>query len=110
MLPPTQLLDALKRAVVELFSYVPGTVFLLIGSLIMFASYVRQISNYRNRYRQGRRWSSPAPFIGPVLVILGNFALPIEFSKWILLVIVFDPDTVVTILSIPYLFKALRKQ
>jgi hypothetical protein len=100
MLPPTQLLDALKRAVVELFSYVPGTVFLLIGSLIMFAKYVRQISNYRNRNKQGRRWSSPVPFIGPVLVILGNFALPI----------VFDPDTVVTILSIPYLFKALRKQ
>ena len=51
-----------------------------------------------------------SPFIGPVLVILGYFALPIEFSKWTLLVIVFDPDTVVTISSIPYLFKALRKQ
>lgn len=94
----------------ELFSYVPGTFFLLIGSLAVFASYVRQISNYRNRNKEGRRWSSPAPFIGPVFIIFGYFALPIEFSKWILLVVVFDPDTVVTILSIPYLFKMLRKQ
>ena len=93
----------------ELLNYLLGAVFLLGGSLVIFASYVRQGTNFRNRNKENRQWSSPAPFIGPVLIIVGYFALPLEFSKWIFLVIVLDPDTVITILSIPHLFKGLRE-
>ena len=70
---------------------------------------VMQVTNFRNRDKENGQWSSPAPFIGPVLIVVGYSALPIEFSKWIFLVIVLDPDTVVTILSIPYLIKGLRE-
>ena len=48
----------------ELIRYGLGGVFLLAGVLIVFAGYVRQIANYKNRNQQDRRWSSPAPFIG----------------------------------------------
>lgn len=80
----------------ELLRYVLGSTCLTAGSLIIFASYMRQIANYRSRNKEDRQWSSPVPFIGPVLVILGYFLLPIEFSNWIFLVIVLDPDTVIT--------------
>ena len=50
----------------------------------------------------------PGPVVGPALVVVGYLVLPVEFSKWIFLVIVLDPDTVITVLSIPYFFKGLR--
>lgn len=44
---------------------------------------------------------------GPALVILGFSLLPVPFSKWVLLIIALDPDTVLTILSLPSLFRGL---
>ncbi len=93
----------------EWWSYLLGGAFLLCGSLIVLASYVRQISNFRNRNKADGQWSSPAPFIGPLLIIVGYAALPVEFSSWIFLAIVLDPDTVITILSLPHLIKGLRE-
>jgi len=93
----------------DIFRFVLGGVFLLAGALIVLASYVRQISNCLNRYKKDWRYSSPAPFIGPMLIILGYFALPIEFSIWIFLILLLDPDTVIAILSIPHLIKAIRE-
>ena len=94
----------------ELFEYILGSVFLLAGSFIVLANYVRKIANYRNRNSEDRSWSSPAPFIGPVFIILGHLTLPIEFSKWVFLAVIVDPDTVIVVLSISSLFKALREQ
>lgn len=79
------------------------------GALIIFAGYVRQITNFRNRHKKNGSWSSPAPFIGPILVIVGYSGLPVEFSKWIFLVIVLDLDTMITLLNLRYLFKGLRE-
>ena len=93
----------------ELIRYGLGGVFLLAGVLIVFAGYVRQIANYKNRNQQDRRWSSPAPFIGPIFIVFGYFVLPGEFSSWIFLVIVLDPDTVVTLTSIFLLLKTRRQ-
>ncbi len=93
----------------ELLRYLLGSASLLCGVLIVFASYVRQVSNFTNKSKENGKWSSPAPFVGPVLVVVGYATLPIEFSSWILLVFVLDPDTVLTVLSIPYLFKGIRK-
>lgn len=92
----------------ELFQYLLGAVFLLFGVSIVSASYVRQIANYRNRSKKDYRWSSPAPFIGPMFTILGYFTMPIEFSSWILLVIVLDPDTMLVVVSFPFLVRAQR--
>ena len=89
--------------------YVLGTICLLAGTLIVVASYVRQIRNYRNRNKNGHRWSSPAPFIGPALIIAGYFVLPVTFCYWLLLVFALDPDTMVTVLSIPLVFKESRQ-
>ena len=83
-----------------------GGTSVLLGALVVSASYVRQTTNFRNRHNENGQWSSPAPFIGPLLVVVGYFSLPIEFSYWIFLVIVLDPDTVVTILQVTYPFRS----
>jgi len=93
----------------ELLRYVFGVALLLFGSFIILTNYARQISNYRNSKKENGRWSSPAPLIGPLFVIVGYSILPLEFSSWIFLVIVLDPDTVITILGLPHLIKALRE-
>ena len=93
----------------EVLKYLFGGALLLSGLLIVFASYVRQITNFRNRKKENRQWSSPAPFVGPLFIIVGYSALPFEFSGWLFLVLVLDPDTVITILSLPHLIKELRE-
>ena len=93
----------------ELLKYLFGGALLTFGLLIVFASYVRQITNFRNRKKENGKWSSPAPFIGPVFVVVGYAALPFEFTPWIFLIFMLDPDTVITIISLPYLIKAFRE-
>ena len=92
----------------EILRYLFGGALLLLGILIVITNYVRQISNYRNR-KENDHWSSPAPLVGPLFIIVGYATLPIEFSKWIFLAILLDPDTVVTVIGLPHLVKALRE-
>lgn len=80
---------------------------LLFGLFVVVTNYVRQIANFRNRKKEGR-WSSPAPIVGPLFIIVGYLALPIEFSNWIFLAVVLDPDTVITVMSLPHLIRTLR--
>jgi uncharacterized membrane protein HdeD (DUF308 family) len=94
---------------VELLKHFFGGALLLFGLFIVLASYVRQITNFRNRKKENGKWSSPAPFVGPVFVVVGYAALPFEFSSWIFLIIVLDPDTLITIVGLPYLIKAFRE-
>ncbi len=89
--------------------YFLGGALILFGALIVFVSYVRQIRNFKNRKKENGEWSSPVPFVGPLFIIVGYSMLAVEFSNWIFLTIVLDPDTVVTILSIPYVIKGLRE-
>ena len=91
----------------EVLRFIFGGVLLLFGIFIVITNYVRQISNFRNR-NKGGHWSSPAPFVGPVFIIVGYAALPIEFSNWIFLAFILDPDTVVTVIGLPFLIKAFR--
>jgi len=92
---------------VEVLRLVFASALLLFGVFIVVTNYVRQIANLRNRKKEGR-WSSPAPFVGPLFIIIGYSALPLEFSKWIFLAFVLDPDTVITVMGLPHLIKALR--
>ena len=93
----------------ELMKYIFGGALLLFGLFIVVTNYARQISNYRNSKKENGRQSSPAPLVGPLFIIIGYLILPFEFSGWIFLVIALDPDTVITILGIPHLIKALRE-
>ena len=93
----------------ELLKHLFGGALLLFGLFIVLTSYVRQITNFRNRKRENGKWSSPAPFVGPVFVVVGYAALPFEFTPWIFLIFVLDPDTLITIVGLPYLIKALRE-
>jgi len=86
-----------------------GSVFLLFGLFIVVSNYVRQVSNYRNSKKENGKWSSPAPFVGPIFIIVGYAALPFEFSGWIFLAIVLDPDTFIMIVGLPHLIKAFRE-
>lgn len=92
----------------EVLRYLFGGALLLFGAFVVVTNYVRQISNIRKSKISGR-WSSPAPIVGPLFFIVGYAALPVEFSKWVFLVIVIDPDTVITVLALPALVKALRE-
>lgn len=80
------------------------------GLLIVFASYVRQITNFRNRNNPDAGWSSPAPFVGPIFVVAGYSLLPFAFSWWIFIVFVLDPDTIITVISIPRLMWILLRK
>lgn len=87
--------------------YVLGGLLLIFGAVIVSVNYARQISNFRNRKKDGH-WSSPFPIIGPLLIVVGYSALPIGFSKWVFLAFVLDPDTVAAVLSLPFLVRALQ--
>lgn len=89
--------------------YILGGSLLFIGGLIIVSNFIRQITNFRNRNREDAPWSSPAPFIGPVFVIAGYALLPVPFSAWVFLALLADPDTVITVLSLPWFFIGLRK-
>ncbi len=90
-----------------LLRYMLGGVLLLFGLLIIVTNYARQVSNFRNRNKDGG-WSSPAPILGPMFVIVGYATLPVEFSNWVLLAAVLDPDTIILLGSLPHLIRALR--
>jgi len=84
-------------------SYLLGGALAVYGLLIIAINYIRQISNFTNKNKEDYQWSSPKPIIGPLCLILGYFILPVEFSKWIFWVLLLDPDTLMIIISIPYL-------
>ncbi len=93
----------------ELLKYVFGGALLLFGLFIVLANYVRQVTNFRNRKKENGKWSSPAPFVGPIFVVVGYSALPFEYTPWLFLIFLLDPDTVITIIFLPYLIKGLRE-
>ena len=92
----------------EVLRYLIGGALLLFGVFVVITNYVRQISNFRNRKKDGH-WSSPAPVLGPLLIIVGYAALPIEFSNWVFLAVILDPDTVITVIGLPSFIKASRQ-
>jgi hypothetical protein len=94
---------------VDLLKQIFGGLLILAGALIIVANYARQVSNFRNR--KGGRWSSPAPFVGPLFLIVGYNALPLPMSDWIFIVALVDPDTVIVVLSVPLLIiRLLRRE
>ena len=93
----------------ETLRYLFGGLLLVFGAIIVLTNYLRQISNFRNRKKDGH-WSSPAPFIGPLFIVLGYSVLPIEFSKWVFLAVILDPDTAIVVIGLPSLLKALKEE
>lgn len=80
-----------------------GCILVLCGLFIIGCSWVRQIHNLRARRDPSRRWSSPAPFAGPLLALTGYAMLPVPFSGWAFLLFAIDLDTVVAVAGILYL-------
>lgn len=87
----------------EFLKIAMATLFVLFGLFIIVCSWVRQVGNARARKDPGRKWSSPVPFFGPILCIVGYANLPLPFSGWAFLLFAVDPDTVVTLAGILYL-------
>jgi hypothetical protein len=83
---------------------------LLFGLFVIFCSYSRQIQNFRNRGRANTPWSSPAPFIGPIFVLVGLTMMSVDLPAWSLLLFVADPDTVIVVVSLPALLVKLRQK
>lgn len=93
----------------ELIENILSGALVFLGLLIVIGNVYRQVLNFKNRKNKDAKWSSPLPFVGPLFVIMGYSMLPIDFNTWILWVIVLDPDTLLTIVSLPYFFMGLRK-
>ena len=87
-----------------------GLVLTAFGGFIIVSSYVRQIHNYKVRKTGVGKHSSPAPFVGPIFVIVGLTLMSVKLSGWVWLLFLIDPDTVVIVLSLPLLFKQLSKR
>lgn len=91
-----------------LLDYAIGAALISVGSYLIVMNYIRQFHNYRYRKTGTGQWSSAVPFFGPLFVIVGYSSLPVEFSNWIFLVMVLDPDTVLIVLSLPHVFRGFR--
>ena len=87
----------------EFLKITMGALFVLFGLFIIGCSWMRQVNNARARKDPDRRWSSPVPFLGPILCIVGYASLPLPFSGWVFLLFAVDLDTVITVVGILYL-------
>ncbi|MEE8405310.1 MAG: hypothetical protein V3S17_07955 [candidate division Zixibacteria bacterium] len=87
-----------------------GLGLLAFGSFIIVCSYLRQVQNHKNRDNPKASYSSPAPFVGPILVILGLTLVSVELSPWMLLLFVLDPDTVMVVTGLIWLLFNRQKQ
>ena len=94
----------------ELLRYILDGLVAVLGLSAIVWNYVRQISNFQHK-RQGKDgWDSPAPLAGPALVILGGWLLPLNFSWRMFIAFLVDPDTVIVLISLPWLFWALAER
>ena len=87
-----------------------GLGLLAFGSFVIVCSYIGQVQNYKNRDNLNASYSSPAPFIGPILAVLGLTLMSVELSPWMLLLFVFDPDTVMVVTGLIWLLFNRQKQ
>lgn len=87
-----------------------GLGLLAFGSFIIVCSYIRQVQNHKNRDNPKASYSSPAPFIGPIFVIIGLALLSVELSLWMLLLFLLDPDTVMIVFGLIWLLFKGQKQ
>ena len=89
----------------EYFRYIIGYVLIALGCFVILTNYARHFENYLNKKKKIHKWSSPAPFFGPIFIILGYLILPIVFNFKIFWIFLLDIDTVMIILGIPFLIK-----
>jgi hypothetical protein len=94
----------------DMLENILGVVLVLIGIVIVGGNYYRQIMNFINRHTKDRGWSSPIPFVGPLFIIMGYSMMPFDFWIGLFWVIVLDPDTMLTLLSLPYFFIAFFRK
>ena len=88
----------------ELVQYILGSLLILLGLYLITLNYIRLIKNLQRSRRPGiGNWSSPMPIVGPLMVLLGSVVLPLHFSWWVLIAFLVDPDTILFVISLPYL-------
>lgn len=84
-----------------------GTLLICFGLCVIGSNYIRQIRNWLNCQKGIGKRSSPTIMLGPLCYILGYAILPAAFSYLIFSVFLFDRDTLILVLRLPSLFKAL---
>lgn len=84
-----------------------GTLLICFGLCVIGGNYIRQIRNWLNCQKGIGKRSSPTIMLGPLCCILGYAILPAAFSYLIFLVFLFDRDTLILVLRLPSLLKAL---
>ena len=87
-----------------------GIASLAFGSFVIVCSYLRQAKNFKNRDNPEAPHSSPAPFVGPLFVIAGLATMSVELSPWIILLFLFDPDTLIVVVGLVWLLYKGQKQ
>ncbi len=87
-----------------------GLALLAFGSFVIVCSYIGQVQNYKNRDDPKAHHSSPIPFFGPILAIVGLALLSAELSPWMLLFFLLHPDTVIVVIGLIWLLFNRQKQ
>jgi hypothetical protein len=85
-----------------MFSWIVGSVPILLGVLIGSFSWFRLYINWSNHKKGIKEWSSPIPIVGSLMFFVGYGLLPIEHNLWVLLFLLYDFDTLYTIFAFPY--------
>ena len=86
---------------------ITASLMVLLGIYIVAMNCYAQLQNYRNKKRGIEKFISPLPFIGPILICFGYNLFGLPFNGLIFLVFLLDPGTLITIISLPWLFIGL---
>ena len=66
--------------------------------------------NYRWQRKGIDRWGSPVPLLGPSAAIAGSLILPLNLGWWVLFAFLADPDSVITLISLPALARQIKNE
>lgn len=86
-----------------------GIVFCLFGLYVAVCNWGCLLLNRRNARAGIDRRYSQGPVVGPISLLLGLQALPIEHPRWIWLLLLVDPSTVIVAAGIPFLFREVHR-
>lgn len=85
---------------------IAGILMLLFGLYIVIMNWAAQFQNYRNKKKGIEKFISPVPFVGPIFICMGYEFAGFSFTWFVFLSFLLDPGTVITIISLPWLFMA----
>ena len=89
---------------IQLIRWILGIVLILLGGYVASFSLIRTVINFRNQKRGIDRHVSGTPIIGPLFFIVGWNIFPLPWHWAILLILIYDFDTLLIPFGLIYIF------